>query len=303
MISAIGLRHFAKVNEHGSFRAAAENLAVAPSAVSRQIMLLEEKLGAPLFERGRGRTALRLTSAGEILMRYVKTTDNELARVQSDIEALKGLRKGAIRFGVPESFTRDFVPGFLARFNQQFSRITFAVEVQGTPRLVEMLAADELDAALAFNAPLVADVKHVYERLLPTCALVPAGHPLFERETLRLSDCADYPMALPDASISAKRLYDEMFAKAKIRQRPVLVSNSYELLRQVSMQGLSIAIVNAYVTHQAGDGAGYRYIPIRDPLVKPQRMTLCIRAGRNLPTAASTFIEHLTRELESLESP
>lgn len=303
MISAIGLRHFAKVTECGSFRAAAEHLAVAPSAISRQISLLEEKMGAPLFERGRGRTALRLTAAGEILMQYVKTNANEVARVRSDIEALQGLRKGSVHFGMPETFTRDFIPGVLARFNAQFPRITFAVEVAGTPKLLEMVAADDLDVSLAFNAPLMADVKHIYERALPTCALVPAGHPLAQRDSVRLSDCADYPMALPDASNSAKRLYDEMFAKAKIRQRPVLVSNSYELLRQVSMAGLSIAIVNAHVTHKPSESPGYRYVPIRDPLVKPQRMTLSIRAGRNLPFAALAFIEHLTRELELLQSP
>jgi DNA-binding transcriptional LysR family regulator len=108
-------------------------------------------------------------------------------------------------------------------------------------------------------------------------------------------------MALPDASNSTKRLYDEMFAKAKFRQRPVLVSNSYELLRQVSMAGLSIAITNPHTTYKPSESPGYRYVPIRDRLVKPQRLALCIRASRNLPIAALTFIEHLKRELELLE--
>lgn len=301
MISSAALRYFAEVTRCGSFRAAAEHLFVAPSAISRQIALLEEELGAPLLERGRGRTALRLTAAGEILMQHAKRLDNEVQRVRSDIESLKGMRKGEIRFGVPETFTRDFIPDFLTRFSTQYPGITYNVHVAGTPRLLELVAADELDAALTFNAPPASDVRHIFERALPTCVILPQDHPLAKRAYLRLSDCAEYGMALPDVSISAKRIYDEMFAKAKIKPRPVLVSNSYELLRSASAAGLSISLVNQHISYRPGADDGYRYIPLRDPLVKPQRFTLCIRNGRNLPIAVLTFIEQLQREFAQLE--
>ena len=301
MISALGLRYFAEVTRCGSFRAAAEHLFVAPSAISRQIALLEEELGAPLLERGRGRTTLRLTSAGEIMMQYVRTVDNEMQRVRSDIEALKGLRKGELRFGIPETFTRDFMPECLARFARQYPRVTYHIHVAGSPRLLEMVAADELDAALTFNAAPMADITHLYERMLPTSVLVSEDHPLAAREFVRLSDCAEYGLALPDNSISAKRMYDEMFAKAKIRPRPVLVSNSYELLRSVSAAGLCLAIVNEHMTYDGSAKVGYRYVPVRDARVKPQRFTLCARTGRNLPVVATTFIEHLRRELALLD--
>lgn len=304
MISTLGLRYFAEVTRSGSFRAAAEHLFVAPSAISRQIALLEEEVGAPLLERGRGRTALRLTSAGELLMRYVRTMENEAQRVRSDIEALKGMRKGELRFGIPETFTRDFIPECLARFNKLYPGITYHIHVAGSPRLAEMVIADELDAALTFNLPPMADISHLYERMLPTSVLVSNDHPLASREFVRLSDCADYGMALPDNSISAKRMYDEMFAKAKIRPRPVLVSNSYELMRSVSAAGMTLALVNEHMTYEGKEGsrkAGYRYVPVRDARVKPQRFTLCARTGRNLPLAATTFIEHLRRELDLID--
>jgi len=300
MISSTALRYFAEVTRCGSFRAAAEHLFVAPSAISRQVAMLEEELGAPLLERGPGRTALRLTAAGEILMQHAKGLENELQRVRSDIESLKGLRRGEIRFGVPETFTRDFIPQFLARFNTRYPGITYHVHVAGTPRLIEMVAADELDAALSFNPPPAADVRHIFERALPTCVLVPHDHPLSHRESLRLSDCADYGLAMPDVSISAKRIYDDMFARAKIRPRPVLVTNSYELLRSASAAGLSISLVNQHINHRPGPDDGYRYIPLRDPRVKPQRFTLCVREGRNLPVAARTFIEHLQHDFAQL---
>jgi DNA-binding transcriptional LysR family regulator len=306
MISTTALRYFAEVTRCGSFRAAAEHLFIAPSAISRQIALLEEEIGAQLLERGRGRTALRLTAAGEILMRHTKNVDNELLRVRSDIESLKGLRKGEIRFGVPETFSRDYIPDFLTRFSTLYPGVTYHVHVAGTPRLLEMVAADELDASLSFNPSPVADVRHIFERALPTCVIVPRSHPLANRTSLRLSDCADYGLALPDVSISAKRIYDDMFAKAKIRPRPVLVSNSYELLRSASAAGLSISLVNEPLNYRPSDADSFRYIPLNDPRVKPQHFTLCVREGRNLPIAALTFIDQLQQEFalqEQLATP
>lgn len=299
-VSSTALRYFAEVARCGSFRAAAEHLFVAPSAISRQVVLLEEELGAPLLERGPGRTSMRLTAAGELLMQHARTLTNELQKVRSDIEALKGLRRGEIRFGVPETFARDFIPEFLAKFNLRYPGITYQVHVAGTPKLLEMVADDELDAALSFNAPPTAEIRHIFERALPTCALVPRGHPLFERECLRLSDCADYGMAMPDISISAKRIYDEMFAKAKIRPRSVLVTNSYELMRSASIAGLSLAFVNLPVRYNEDADGSFKYIPLNDPKVRPQRFTLCVREGRNLPTATTTFIDVLIREFEQL---
>ena len=60
------LRYFAAVVRAGSIRKAAEQLHVVPSAVNRQILILEEELGAPLFERVRG--TLKLTPVGEIVL-------------------------------------------------------------------------------------------------------------------------------------------------------------------------------------------------------------------------------------------
>jgi DNA-binding transcriptional LysR family regulator len=299
LIPGNALRYFAEVVHSGSLRAASERLFVAASAISRQITLLEEEVGAPLLERGRGRTALKLTAAGESLMRYVTHTDREFERVRAEIESLKGLRKGHIRLGVPETFARDTIPEFLSAFNRQFPGITYEVESAGTPRLVEMVGHDELDLAVAFNPPAVLHVKHVYQRQLATRVLVSEDHPLAKRAHVRLSDCADYGIAYPDVRIGAK-VYDEMFAKAGFKPRKTLVSNSYDMLRAAARQGLALAIVNARVGEPL-QGDGYRYVPIKDPRVKPQHLSICIFDGRNPSPITALFIEQLKEAFDRLE--
>lgn len=299
MIPGNALRYFAEVVRSGSLRAASERLFVAPSAISRQMSLLEDEVGAPLLERSRGRSGIKLTPAGESLMRYVVNADREFERVRLEIESIKGLRKGHIRLGIPETFTRDCIPGFLSRFNQQYPGISYEVESAGSPKLVEMVGQDALDLAVAFNPPTVLHVMHVYQRQLSTRVLVSDDHPLAAKPYVRLSDCAEYGIAYPDARIGA-RVYDEMFAKAGIKPRKTLVSSSYDLLRAVAREGLALAIVNARVGEPL-QGPGYRYVPIKDPHVKPQQLVLCVFEGRNPSPLTTIFIEQLKEEFDRLE--
>jgi DNA-binding transcriptional LysR family regulator len=302
MISSTALRYFSEVARSGSIRAASARLHVAASAISRQLGLLEEALGAPLIDRGRGRATLRLTAAGEMVLRYIRQTEMELDRVRSEIQALKGLRKGRIRLGVPETLVRDVLPHILLQFKTRYPGVTYEVQVHGSPRLVEMVGRDELDLAVTYNPPPVLHVKHVYEKNLPTCVLVPNQHPLAGRSSLKISDCAEYELALPDETISAKASYDEMFVKARFRPRTALVTNSYELLKSAASVGLAITVANPR-PGEGSSGVGYRYIPLRDPRVKAQRLTICTFDGRNPTPMVATFIEQLKQNFDELEHP
>lgn len=300
MIPTLGLRYFAMVARCGSFRTAAEQLFVAPSAVSRQISLLEADLDSPLFERGRGRTKLKLTPSGDALMSYVVKVENEARNVRSEIEALKGLRKGQVKFGAAESFSRAYLPRFLATFNTGHPGITYSVHIAPTPELIDGVMSDELDAALCINPTPTAGVTHVHESPLRTSMLVPQGHPFAAKESVRLSDCAEFGMAWPDASITARRLLDEMFGRARVKPRIVLVSNSFEMLRNASMAGLSLAVVAEFVEPEMGSLGGYRYVPIQDANLGTYILTLSVRTGRSLSTASLAFIDAMKTELDAL---
>ncbi|CAN5405239.1 LysR substrate-binding domain-containing protein [soil metagenome] len=297
MISSTALKYFQEVHRRGSIRAAAETLFIAASAVSRQILLLEEEIEAPLFERRPGRAQLKLTTAGELLLQYAKANDAEIQRVRSGIQALKGLQLGTIRFGVTETFARHFFPDFVARFNRKYPRITFRVEVAHTNVLAAMVMNDDLDAMIGFNPLEVIDLTVLYERFIPASIVVSSDHPLASRESVTLSDCVGHSVALLDNTSPMKQVYDAMFARAKLRPQQVLSSNSYELVRSASAAGLSIGFVNEHMSDPPPTYPGYRYIPLKDSRVKPARFVLCVRNGRKLSVAALTFLDQLKQEL------
>jgi LysR family transcriptional regulator, glycine cleavage system transcriptional activator len=108
------LRVFEAAARHLSFRRAADELAITPTAVSHQIRALEERLGMPLFKRQS--RAVQLTRAGETLFPVVRGALDDIA------QTLDGLRPGRSRPIVTLSVTRGFaarwlvprLPGFAA---------------------------------------------------------------------------------------------------------------------------------------------------------------------------------------------
>ena len=92
---AAALRYFQEVARQGSIRRAAQAMNVASSAVNRQVLKIEDQLGIKLFDRLAD--GVRLTAAGEILLRHVRDTLNGFERAVAGIDGLRGVRSGHIR--------------------------------------------------------------------------------------------------------------------------------------------------------------------------------------------------------------
>ncbi|QHE83513.1 LysR family transcriptional regulator [Hydrogenophaga sp. BPS33] len=300
MLSSIALRHFAEVARCGSLRLASDRLFVAGSAISRQLALLEEEFGLPLFERGRGKTSMRLTPAGEVLMNLVRKLEAEEENTRAAMHALKHPQREVIRMGVPESQTQEFMPIFLTDFRRRHPEVDFDVRLATSTRLMELLREDELDVALVFNALMLPGVRAVYERPLKTCLLVAHDHPLAQRAKVRLEDCAGYPMALPDASLDLMRVNDETFVRAGIRPDRALVSNSYELLRSTCAAGMAVAVLSEPLSHRAAEERALRYLPLVD--ARPRTFGAFLKQGRLLTPTACTFVDELVGVLREVEA-
>ena len=101
------LAHIVEVARAGSIRKAAEHLNLTASAMNRRIQDLEAELGTPLFERrARG---VRLTTAGEMFVRYARTQIAEVEQLRSQIEDLRGVRRGPVRLACSQAVAHDFL--------------------------------------------------------------------------------------------------------------------------------------------------------------------------------------------------
>jgi DNA-binding transcriptional LysR family regulator len=214
-VSSNALKYFVAVAKSGSIRRAAEELHVAASAISRLIQLLEEELDAQLLERHRGHKGLKLTAEGQVVLNYARSIEAGLDAVRDDIQSLKTIRTGKVRFGISESFTREFVPQFLHRFHTAYPGIVFEVIVAGGRKLTEMIANHDIDVSLSYITPDAFNVSVVEQAMTTPCLLVASDHPFAQREFVDISECAGEDIALPDASLTIRESYVRMFAKAR----------------------------------------------------------------------------------------
>jgi len=197
------LRYVDEVARTGSIRKAADQLNVTASAVNRRIMDLEEELGAQLFERRpRG---VRLTAAGEVFVHYLREQDGGVERMKSQIEDLRGLRRGTVRIACSQALALDFLPREIAAFRARHPMVSFGVSVLDHEPAMTALADYEVDLVLVFRPPFLPNFQPLMSLEQRIVAVMSAEHPLATHLTVRLRDCANYPVALPERSLGGRQ--------------------------------------------------------------------------------------------------
>ena len=128
-----------EIARSGSIRKAAEHLNLTASALNRRIMDIEEELGTLLFERRpRG---VRLTSAGELFLDLARRQLSDTERMLSQIEELKGLRRGVVRIACSQALAHSFLPASIALFRKQFPMLSFDARILDHESAMSALAA------------------------------------------------------------------------------------------------------------------------------------------------------------------
>ncbi|MEL5956561.1 LysR family transcriptional regulator [Streptomyces sp. CLV115] len=193
MIEARHLRVLRAVAATGSFSAAARELGCTQPAVSQQMKALEASAGTTLLIRT-GRE-MRLTQAGEALVRHASGILAGLTAAEEEVAAIAGLRAGRVRLVSFPSGSSTLVPGALAALRAAHPGTQVSLVEAEPPRSVEMLREGDCDIALAFRygasgtewddlvvRPLLTD------RLI---GLVPEGHRLTHAAAVDIAELAE----------------------------------------------------------------------------------------------------------------
>lgn len=163
------MRALVAVAELGSVRAAAEALALSPSAVSKQIRRLEEQVGQPLFIRSRD--GVTSTLEGEdltkIARRFLSLVDEVGSRFDRELMA------GRVRLGITEDVGLTRVPGVLRTFATRYPAIEVALEVGYNSDLLRAVGDQRLDLVLVSDG---GDTIPAHARNLRSEPLVWVGH-------------------------------------------------------------------------------------------------------------------------------
>lgn len=190
MLDVRRLRVLREVARCGSFSSAAESLGYTQPAISRHVAILEQETGATLLERLP--TGVRLTDAGELLVRHTATILSRLQDAEDELDELLGLRTGKLRMSTLTSAAATIVPWAIVEFRDRLPDVELSVSMVDPNGVLPLLRGGEVDLALCNDAGLLelADLDGVVLFEEPMLIALPRHHRLASRKALPLADLA-----------------------------------------------------------------------------------------------------------------
>ncbi len=129
------LRVFVRAVDRGSFSAAAKDLGLTPSAVSKLVSRLEDRLGARLLERSTRRLAL--TPEGEMFFARAKRIVADIEEAEEEVTRIRGAPRGRLRINSGTAFGLHQLAPALAGFLARYPEIDLELSI--TDRLVDLI--------------------------------------------------------------------------------------------------------------------------------------------------------------------
>jgi DNA-binding transcriptional LysR family regulator len=229
------------IADTGSFTAAGEKLRVSQSAVSRQILLLEEELGEAVFHRiGR---RIRITPVGESLLQLSHRVFQDLHDTVSAISDTRESLKGTLRLVGGMTVCLYAFPALLAEVRRIHPELDVKITVGSADRSIAMLRSGAGDLGLLtlpVEATDLVSVPVLEEELL---LIAYPSHPLARRKRITIKDLHRQPFILFETGSITRRLVDELFAREGADTQVVMETENVEIIKAMVRHGLGISII------------------------------------------------------------
>lgn len=298
MLGVWRLQLLREVARRGTIKAAAAAMDVTPSAVSQQIKLLEGEAGVPLVER-HGRL-VRLTDAGEMLVRHADAITTALAAAESDLAAARDGISGTLRVAAFPTAARAMLPVAIARLGGQHPGLRVTLRDLETRESLAALALDEVDLAVVDEydettrigdrgldlLPLIRDPIHL---------ALPPGHRR-GGAALALADLRDDPWIM---DTEASSIYQAVLrACQRAGFEPHVRSNckDYSVIIALVEAGLGVAVLPGLALLDRPMRA--TVVAIDPPLER--RVMVAVKPERRRHPAVAAMLEELGRAANAL---
>ncbi len=295
----ITLKYIDAVARAGSIRKAAEKMSITSTALNRRVLAMEEDMGVAIFERLPN--GVRLSTAGEILIQHIRAQLSDIERIQTQIADLKGERRGHIKIASGQAAMTELLPELITEYRQQHPAVTFEVMVCNRHDSETLLADYSADIAIIFETVKHTEFHSLIDIPQQPCMVCSTTHELSDSISVRLSQCLDFPLALPTPNNGLRLILDRAVAKNGGTLSPAIQSDNYDFLNQCLCDGttLSFQLPIALPTqrHELKE-RGLCAIPIDSRDVPPGFLSVGQLRGRTLPVAAARFSDSLANVLD-----
>ncbi|KAA0234577.1 MAG: Hydrogen peroxide-inducible genes activator [Acidimicrobiales bacterium] len=283
------------VAEHRSFSAAARALHTVQSNVSTHVAHLERELGVTLVDRSAG----ELTEEGRVVVERARRVQSELEALVSDVAAVHDEISGTVRAGIIGTTARWLSPPLLEAMAASYPDVRLVILDATTTSLLPQLSNGQIDLAVV-NTPLddpEVEVAPLFDedRLL----VVPAGHPLQERDEVSFEELANHELLLPASGTAFREELDRFAAEAGVKLATKAEVDGMRLLASLAFSGFGAAILPASAT-PGWVGGDWKRIPVPG---LPGRSVGLAHRRRGLPSAAERALRDTLQAVVREQAP
>jgi DNA-binding transcriptional LysR family regulator len=283
--------------EQGTYTAAALRLGVSKSAVSQRIVELEKATGLSLVSRTT--RSVRLTDAGNALVRDVRSAYEQIARSFSDVRDSAGVARGLLRLTAPVAFARQHLIPVLAGFLNEYPEVRVQLDVSDQ---ISPIASEGFDLAIR-HSNQIPDT-HVAWKLCATRSVLVATRRYLDRfgEPQQPGDlvehnCLYYPRG-NDAPAWAFEALDPSQVVEKRLTVPIkgsFATNNSEALRDAALTDLGIALLPDFSALAGLKSGGLVHVlpAWRSVGAFPEHIYLVRPYSTHVPRAVTVFVEYL----------
>jgi len=238
------LRYIWEVSKNNlNVSATAETIYTSQPGISKQIRILEDELGIPIFIRN-GKHLTDMTPAGKQIIAIAGEMLMQTENIKNIAKEYRDESKGRLSIATTHTQARYALPPVIKSFMQDMPEVSLDIQ-QGTPvQISEMVSQGKVDMAIATEAI------ELFDNLimLPCyswgrCILVPKGHDLAQVSKVSLQDVAKYPLITYVFGFTGRSKLDEAFKAENLNPDVALTAVDADVIKTYVRLGLGVGIV------------------------------------------------------------
>ncbi len=256
---------FVEVAHAGSFSRAAQRLYRTQPAVSTQVRLLEKQCGQALFVRHARQ--VELTVAGKTLLRYGERLRELRDAALAELDLMRRRPRGMVAIAANEATVLYVLPAAILQFKRDYPDVRLEITRNFSRKIIEKVLENTVDFGV-----VTLPFKHAHLNILPIhrdemAVLTPPGHPLAQRDSVKLEEVVEYPLLYPKTGQTRLQL-DRHLRRFQDRLKISMELASVETIKKFVASGIGVTLMSSAFA-QAEQAAGLlKVVPLEDKIYR-----------------------------------
>ena len=289
-LDPVSLRLFVSVMEENTIAGAAAREHIAPSAASRRLSELEAALRVELFTRSN--KGVEPSAAAFALLHLARGVLNDMDGIATQMRDYTTGTRGHVRVVANISAITQFLPGELQRFLAQHPQVDVRLQEQISTAIAHSVAENAADIGILNDGIYGERLTLLPYRTDELVLVVPTGHPLARRKSVRLTDALAFDFVGMHPGSAINNQLTRAAAEAQLPLKLRIQVTGYDALCLMVAAGLGVGVMPRGSAALYSGSLAVRTVTLAEPWAQ-RRLVLCVRSYESLSSVSRLLVDHL----------